>query len=136
MESIIRTHLGNKLRFLREKSKKKQFEMAIIFEMKQQNYRRIEKGKTNFSDKILHKIHSIFNVEPLDFLRTAIPQSSIVVKPTINNIDEYTTRILFASLRKQIAEQKVRIAELEIEARKQKIDKVISDNFEPLYVLI
>ena len=53
MESIIRTHLGNKLKFLREKSNKKQIEMAIIFKMKQQNYSRIEKGKTNFSDKIL-----------------------------------------------------------------------------------
>jgi transcriptional regulator with XRE-family HTH domain len=103
--------------------------------MKQQNDSRIEKGKTNFSNKMLYKIQNEFHIKPLDFITKDVEQSNIITA-NINYTDDYTTRIMFAKLRKQIAEQKVRIAELEIEARRQKVDKVITGNFEPIYVMI
>jgi DNA-binding XRE family transcriptional regulator len=136
MESWINTHLGNKLKALREKSDKKQIEMAFTFNMKQQSYCKIEKGKTNFSDKIVNKICDVFYITPLEFLTISLPKTDAFVKPSINNIDDFTTRILFASFRKQIAEQKLRIAELEIAARRQKVDKVITENIKPIYVMI
>lgn len=141
METILNKHYAKKLKLLRTKSSKPkliQKDIAIRFGMKQQNYSKLENGEINFSDKILNKISEVFNITILEFIsfENEVPTAKPIVMPNINNIDDYTTRILFASLRKQIAQQKVRIADLEIEARRQKIDTVISDNFAPLYVLI
>lgn len=135
MNSWINIFLGKKLKGLRERNNKKQTEMAYIFEMKQQSYSKIERGKTNFSDKILNKICEEFNTTKVEFLTVPI-STTAVSKLKDNNIDDFTTAILFANYRKQMAEQKLRIAELELQLRRQKTGKIIAEDIKPIYVLI
>ena len=136
METLINIYLGEKLKVMRDKKNIKQTEMAVIFGMKQQNYSQIELGMTHFSNKILAKINEVYNVTPIEFLTNPIPKSNTLVKTNSNQMDDFSVKVLLANLKKQVAEQKLRIINLEIELIQHKKDIVISDNVKPIYVLI
>ena len=61
MRNEINIHLGEKLKFMRKNKNITQEQMAVIFDIEQQNYGRIEKGDTYFSSRILAKIEEVFS---------------------------------------------------------------------------
>lgn len=133
MHSIINAYLGQKLKTLRESSCRKQADMAMAFQITQQSYSKIERGQTNFSNKILNNIAQVFDISPLDFLSVSLDKKGQITR---TGVEDFATRIIIAGLKKHIAEQKLRIAELEIASITGKISTPVSKNIKPLYVMI
>ncbi|MES2513314.1 MAG: helix-turn-helix transcriptional regulator [Bacteroidota bacterium] len=133
MESRINLYLAQNLKALRKKNKKKQLEMALLFNIKQQNYSKLETGKSNFTDKVINNICHVFKITAEDFITR---QDSTANSSKTGLMDDLATKILLASLQKQLTEKNLQIVEMEIAQKfpKQKKDSVKSNNV--VYVMI
>ena len=133
MESIINLYLAQNLKALRKKSNKKQLEMALIFNIKQQNYSKFENGKTNFTNKLIDKICETFHITAVEFIAGQhVSQNQLKANAT----EELTTKILLANLQKQLTEKKLQIVEMEIANRMPKQKRGIANGNNPVYVMI
>ena len=138
MKSFINSYLGQKLKVLRESSNRKQKDLALILNTTQQSYSKIENGKTNFSDALITKICDTFQITPIEFIssQNMLSKNITLVSSNKNHMEDLSTRILFASLKKQLIEKELRIVELELEVRKHKRYKIDTNDFKPIYVMI
>ncbi len=136
MNSLINQYFGKKLKHLRNQVGEIQKVMSAKFGMKQQNYCKLEQGKLKFSNKTLYKIQKEFNISPEDFISKPSLKANSPIKVNLNSVDDYTTRILIATLRKEITELKLQKAELEIEVRRYRVDYQLSNDSTPVYVII
>jgi transcriptional regulator with XRE-family HTH domain len=138
MKSFINSYLGQKLKVLRESSNRKQKDLAQILSTTQQSYSKIENGKTNFSDALITKICDTFQITPIEFIssQNMLSKNITLVSSNKNHMEDLSTRILFASFKKQLIEKELRIVELELEVRKHKRYKIDPNDFKPIYVMI
>ncbi len=138
MKSFINSYLGQKLKVLRESSNRKQKDLALILSTTQQSYSKIENGKTNFSDALITKICDIFQITPIEFISNPnmLSKNITLVSSNKNHMEDLSTRILFASFKKQLIEKELRIVELELEVKKHKRYKIDTNDFKPIYVMI
>jgi DNA-binding XRE family transcriptional regulator len=138
MKSFINSYLGQKLKVLRESSNGKQKDLALILNITQQSYSKIENGKTNFSDILITKICDTFKISPMEFItnQNMLSKNLSLVSSNQNHMEDLSNRILFASFKKQLIEKELRIVELELEVRKHKRYKVDTNDFKPIYVMI
>ncbi len=138
MKNFINSYLGQKLKVLRENSNRKQKDLALILSTTQQSYSKIENGKTNFSDALITKICDTFQITPIEFIssQNILSKNITLISSNKNHIEDLSTRILFASFKKQLIEKELRIVELELEVRKHKRYKIDTNDFNPIYVII
>ena len=138
MKSFINSFLGQKLKVLRESSNRKQKDLALILNTTQQSYSKIENGKTNFSDALISKICDTFKITPIEFISSQkiLSQHVSLASSNKNHMEDLSTRILFASFKKQLIEKELRIIELELEVRKHKRYKIDTNDFKHIYVMI
>lgn len=138
MKSFINSYLGQKLKVLRESSNRKQKDLALLLNITQQSYSKIENGKTNFSDLLITKICDAFKIPPMEFItnQNMLSKNISLVSSNKNHMEDLSTRILFASFKKQLIEKELRIIELELEVKKYKRHKIDTNDFKPIYVMI
>ncbi len=131
MENYVNVYLGQHLKNLREKNNMKQSEAAIFFGITQQNYSKIERGKVNFSDKILNNICNSFNLTPSDFLNY---QQGASEANLAENKD--VDKALIDQLKWRIKMMNLKIADLEIEVRQYRRNFIVGDDGPPIFVMI
>ena len=133
MENEINIHLGKKLRTLRKRNNKSQVEMALLFNVEQQSYWKLENGKTNFSANVQHKIYEVFGLKPLDFLYSPLEdEKPIKASPNGN----YVINLILNQFRRHILELQLRNIDLEIEVRKYRTNFIVGDDGPPVHVII
>lgn len=133
MENEINIHLGNKLRALRKRISKSQDEMALLFNVEQQSYWKLENGKTNFSANVQQKIYEVFGLKPLDFLYSPLGEDK-PVKASLNG--NYVINLILNQFRRHILELRLRNIDLEIEVRKYRTNFIVGDDGPPVHVII
>lgn len=132
MAESLNSIYGKKLVHLRTILLIKQEDMATKFNITQQAYGQMEKGKTNFTVKKIEKICEIFNITVQDFITLEVPTLQVKTKDT----DSLTIRILKKHHEIALLEKDIRIGELEIENKYlRSIKKLVKDPF-PIYVMI
>jgi transcriptional regulator with XRE-family HTH domain len=138
MESFVNKYFAGKLKSLRLKSDDIQDVLAAKFDMKQQVYCRLEQGKTNFSDNILDKICDEFNISRAEFVtsQSQLPQTNSVLKSNEKMLDDFSTKVIFAIFKKELIEKDLQIVDLQIALRKQKRYMEVTEDVEPIYVMI
>lgn len=67
MSNLIDLQHARKLRFLRKTYDKKQIEIAEFLSVSQQAYSKLERAETTFSDEIIERLSSFFNMTPAEF---------------------------------------------------------------------
>lgn len=132
MGESLNSIYGKKLIHLRTILLIKQEEMAAKFNITQQAYGQMEKGKTNFTVKKIEKICEIFNITVQDFITLEVPTLQVKTKDT----DSVTITILKKHHEIALLEKDIRIGELEIENKYLRGNKKPIKDPAPVYVMI
>lgn len=139
--SIMTKHpsleLGKKLKYLRFQVNANQSEIAKKLKISQQAYSYLENGKTHFTETIIEKICSIFNLNFQEFV--SINSQTYESKSSKNLIDTdldiFTARVMILNLKKQLIEKDLKIIELELMLKTKQKKQNLSPA-KPIYVLI
>lgn len=130
--------LGKKLKFLRFQINASQQDIAKKLEISQQAYSYLENGKTQFTELLLEKICTIFDVSFHEFI--SIRSQSIndvqIPKTKDGQLDIYATQVIIANLKKQLIEKELRIVQLELQLKTKRKEQEPNSLPKPVYVLI
>lgn len=134
MDESTNIEYGKKLRFLRTAIPTIQFDIASKLKMSQQSYSELEKGKTQFSAKILNKVCKAFNITVQEFILIQPKLSPVKMDNPILN--DTNVKILILNHKKQLLERDIEIIQLQLELKKYKRPSKKPQELAPIYVMI